>query len=214
MCAKPPVFSPFLSILGGFEGLFGFCDHLHHHPWPGHSPRQQSAHQAVLEQPTRSLALSKCRSGASNYCQGMTQSLPLSYWSPEKSYMTSSRTARKIYIAARFRVNNGEIFRDFSIFGNQLSSYSHNVHNSATAFCLFSLLKHRFCEEISFHVHIHSPCIPHSWEKHPGSLLCIVTGNVTGHWFCLQDKRVLGLITLYNMIPFFTRKIIKVFNET
>ncbi len=33
------------------------------------------------------------------------QSLPLSYWSPEKSYMTSSRMATKIDIAARFRVN-------------------------------------------------------------------------------------------------------------
>jgi hypothetical protein len=53
----------------------------------------------------QSLALSKCRSGASDYGQGMTQSLPLSYWSPEKSYMTSSRMTTKIYIAARFRVN-------------------------------------------------------------------------------------------------------------
>jgi hypothetical protein len=33
-------FMPFSSILGGFEGLFGFCDPLHHHPWTGHSPRQ------------------------------------------------------------------------------------------------------------------------------------------------------------------------------
>jgi hypothetical protein len=33
-------FLPFLSISGGFEGLFGFCDPLHHHPWKGHSPRQ------------------------------------------------------------------------------------------------------------------------------------------------------------------------------
>ncbi len=49
-------------------------------------------------------ALSKCKSGASDYGRGMTQSLPLSYWSPEKSYMTSSRMATKIYIAARFRV--------------------------------------------------------------------------------------------------------------
>ncbi len=52
-----------------------------------------------------SLALSKCRSGAADCGQGMTQSLPLSYWSPEKSYMTSNRTATYIYIAARFRVN-------------------------------------------------------------------------------------------------------------
>jgi hypothetical protein len=29
-------FLPFSS----FEGLFDFCDHLHHHPWTGHSPRQ------------------------------------------------------------------------------------------------------------------------------------------------------------------------------
>jgi hypothetical protein len=33
------------------------------------------------------------------------QNLPLFYWLPEKSYMTSSRTATLIYIAARFRVN-------------------------------------------------------------------------------------------------------------
>ncbi len=43
--------------------------------------------------------------GASDYGRGMTQSLPLSCWSPEKSYMTSSRTATLIYIAAWFRVN-------------------------------------------------------------------------------------------------------------
>ncbi len=43
--------------------------------------------------------------GASDCSRGMTQSLPLSYWSLEKSYMTSSRTATLIYIAARFRVN-------------------------------------------------------------------------------------------------------------
>ncbi len=86
-------FLPFLPVLGGFEGLFGFCDPLHHHPWTGHSPHPMSAHQAVLEPPTRSLALSKCRSGASDYSWGMTQSLPLSYWSPEKSYMTSSHMA-------------------------------------------------------------------------------------------------------------------------
>ncbi len=53
----------------------------------------------------RSLTLSKCRSGASDYSRGMTQSLPFSYLSPEKSYMTSNRMATKIYIAARFRVN-------------------------------------------------------------------------------------------------------------
>ncbi len=41
----------------------------------------------------------------SRHGRGMTQSLPLSYWSPEKSYMTSSRTATLIYIAALFRVN-------------------------------------------------------------------------------------------------------------
>jgi hypothetical protein len=37
----------------------------------------------------------------------MTQSLPLPYWSPEKSYLTSSCTATLIYIAARFRVKYG-----------------------------------------------------------------------------------------------------------
>jgi hypothetical protein len=51
-------------------------------------------------------ALSQCRSGASNYGRGMTQSLPLFYWSPEKSYMTSSHTATNIYISARFRVKD------------------------------------------------------------------------------------------------------------
>ncbi len=92
-------FLPLSYISGSFEGLFGFHDPLHHHPRTGHS-----VHQAVLEPPMQSLALSKCRSGASNYCRGMTQSLPLSYWPPERSYMNSSRTATKIYIATRFRV--------------------------------------------------------------------------------------------------------------
>ncbi len=101
-CAR---FLTFLYILGGLEGLFDFYDPLHLHPWTGRSSRQLSAHQAVLEPPTQSLALSKCRSGASDYGRSMTQSLPLSYWSPEKSYMTSSRTATKIYIAAQYRVN-------------------------------------------------------------------------------------------------------------
>ncbi len=41
---------------------------------------------------------------ASDYGCDMTWSLPLSYWSPEKSYTTSSRTATSVYIAARFRV--------------------------------------------------------------------------------------------------------------
>jgi hypothetical protein len=35
-----PFFSLFLYILGGFEGLFGFHDPFHHHPWTGRSPRQ------------------------------------------------------------------------------------------------------------------------------------------------------------------------------
>ncbi len=102
--AKPPNSSPFSYISGGLEGLFDFYDLLHHHPRTRHSPRQQLAHQAALEPPTRPLALSKCRSRASNYSRGMTQSLPLSYWSPEKSYMTSCRMAMLIYIAAPFRV--------------------------------------------------------------------------------------------------------------
>jgi hypothetical protein len=33
-------FLPFLNISGGFEGLFGFHDPLHHHPWTGRSPCQ------------------------------------------------------------------------------------------------------------------------------------------------------------------------------
>jgi hypothetical protein len=57
----------------------------------------------------QSLALSKCRSGASDYGRDMTQSIPLSYWSPEKSYMTSSRTETQIYTAARFRVKENLI---------------------------------------------------------------------------------------------------------
>jgi hypothetical protein len=95
-CRKPAVFALFLYIPGGLEGLFDFYDSLHHHPQAGHSP-----HQAVLEQTSRSLALSKCRWGASDYGRCMTKSLPLS---PEKSYTTSTCTATSIYIAARFRV--------------------------------------------------------------------------------------------------------------
>ncbi len=41
---------------------------------------------------------------ASDYGRGMMGSLPLSYWSPEKSYMISSHMATSIYIAARCRV--------------------------------------------------------------------------------------------------------------
>ncbi len=72
MCPKPPLFLQFLYIMGGFEGLFDFYDPLHHHPRTRHSPRQYSVHQAVLEPPTRSLALSKCRSGALDYGRGKT----------------------------------------------------------------------------------------------------------------------------------------------
>ncbi len=104
-----PFFAVFVYF-GRLGNLFDFCDLLHHHPWTGRSPRQQSVHQAVLEPPTRSLALSKCRSGASDYGWGMMQSLPLSYWSPEKSYMTSRRTATLIYIAARFRVKHFQMY--------------------------------------------------------------------------------------------------------
>ncbi len=93
-CAQNcPFFSPLSFIPGGLEGLFDFYDPLHHHPWTGRPPRQESAHQAVLKLPTRSLALSKCRSKASDYGRGMTKSLPLSYWLPDKSNMTSSCTA-------------------------------------------------------------------------------------------------------------------------
>jgi hypothetical protein len=56
------------------------------------------------------VSLSKGRSGAADCGQGMTHSLPLSYWSPEKSYMTSSRTATQIYIDARFRVKFSVVF--------------------------------------------------------------------------------------------------------
>jgi hypothetical protein len=46
---------------------------LHHHPLSGHSPCQYSAHQAVSDPPTRSVALSKWRRWASDYGCGMTQ---------------------------------------------------------------------------------------------------------------------------------------------
>jgi hypothetical protein len=65
------------------------------------------------------LALSKCRLGDSDNGRGMTQSPPLSYWSPEKSYMTSSRTATKVFIAARFRVN--VVFLFFSFHGEDIA---------------------------------------------------------------------------------------------
>jgi hypothetical protein len=39
----------------------------------------------------------------------MTMRLPLSYWTPEKSYMTSGRTATSIDIAARFRVKQRKL---------------------------------------------------------------------------------------------------------
>jgi hypothetical protein len=73
-------------------------------PLPGHSPRQQLVDQAVFEPPSQSLPLSKWRYWASDYGCGMMLSLPLSYWSPGRSYMTSSHTAMSIYIAARIRV--------------------------------------------------------------------------------------------------------------
>jgi hypothetical protein len=76
-CAKPPAFSPFSYISGGWKAYLTSMTPSTTTPGPG----------------------------ASDCGRGMTQSLPLSYWSPEKSYMTSSRTATLIYIAARFRVN-------------------------------------------------------------------------------------------------------------
>ncbi len=48
-------------ISGDLEGLFDFFDFPHHHPRAGHSPCQESAHQAVLEPTSWSLALSKRR---------------------------------------------------------------------------------------------------------------------------------------------------------
>ncbi len=70
-----PFFRHFLYISGSWEGLFDFYNPLHHHPWTGHS-------------------LVNSRRG-----WGMTQSPPLSYWSPEKSHMTSSRTETQVNTA-------------------------------------------------------------------------------------------------------------------
>jgi hypothetical protein len=89
---------------GQHGGVFDSFDSLHNHPLPGHSPRQQLVDQAVFEPPSQSLPLSKWRYWASDYGCAMMLSLPLSYWSPGRSYMTSSRTAMSIYIAARIRV--------------------------------------------------------------------------------------------------------------
>jgi hypothetical protein len=79
-------FLPFSYISGGLEVLFDFYDPPPPPPLDRALPRQLLALQAVLEPPMRSLAFSKCRSGASDYSRSMTQSLPLSYWSPVKSY--------------------------------------------------------------------------------------------------------------------------------
>ncbi len=68
-CRIPAVFPQFRYMTGGMEGLFDFFDSLHHHPQDG--PGTPLAHQAVLEPPSRSLALSKCRHGASDYSRGM-----------------------------------------------------------------------------------------------------------------------------------------------
>ncbi len=67
------------------------------------SPCQQLAHEAISELPSQSLALSKWRRGASNYCRHMTSSLPLSYWLLGESYMTPSCTAAYIFTAIWIR---------------------------------------------------------------------------------------------------------------
>jgi hypothetical protein len=51
-------FSPFLYISSGLDGLSDIYDFLHHHPQAGPSPCPKSAHQAVLEPPAKSPALS------------------------------------------------------------------------------------------------------------------------------------------------------------
>ncbi len=61
--------------------------------------------QAVLGPPTRSLAPSKCRPGASRLLPRHDVSPPSLLLVAWKSYMTSSRTTTSIYIAAWFRVN-------------------------------------------------------------------------------------------------------------
>jgi hypothetical protein len=101
-------FLPFLAISDGCD----FYESLHHHPQAEHSPRQQSARQAVLEPPAQSLALSKCRPGASRLRPRHDVPPPSLLVAAWKSYMTSSRTTTSIYIAARIRVKldmGGEI---------------------------------------------------------------------------------------------------------
>ncbi len=107
-------------------------------PGQGTLPRQQLAHQAVLEPPSWSLALSKSRHRASDYCRAMMQSLPLSCWSPEKSYMTSSHKATSIYEAARFRVQLDKQFRKKNVKKyvtlGHLSIFFFNLGNSTLEF--------------------------------------------------------------------------------
>ncbi len=91
-------------VLRPVGGLFASFNSLDHHPMPGHSPHQKSAHQAVFEPPSLSLSLSKWRSEASDYGRGMTSSLPLSYWLLGESYMTPCRMAMHFFMTIRIRV--------------------------------------------------------------------------------------------------------------
>ncbi len=77
------------------------------------------------------------------------QSLPLSYWSPEKSYMTSSRTATKIYIATQFRVNTFQLTL-YSI-GHKTCAEA-KICNGTSNSCIY-VNKGRICVEFRHVLH-------------------------------------------------------------
>ncbi len=91
----------FFTVFGYFVLLWRYIWLL----WISPLPPPVVTRQAVLEPPAQSLALSKCRPGASRLRQRhdiLPPSLLLAAW---RSYMNSSRTTMSIYIAARIRVN-------------------------------------------------------------------------------------------------------------
>ncbi len=97
---------------------------------------------------------------------GMTQSLPLSYWSPEKSYMTSSHTATLIYISARFRVNGGSKCRffilniDFWLHETQIDIHQHAQISASAKHWFFKLSSLCACSSSKERMHtvIHISC--------------------------------------------------------
>ncbi len=116
-CRKPSVFGAAFVYSGWHGGLFDSFNTLHHYPLPGHSPTPKSRHtkKAIYEPTSLSLALSKWRHRTVNYGRGMTSTLPLSYWSPGESNMTSSHTATHFFIAIQIRVN-------LTVLGGKLNS--------------------------------------------------------------------------------------------